>query len=350
MRRAAGTAAFALALCSLVFAQQALTVGQLYQFIHSVTTDSSGRQSDRDIAAYLLHVRLSERLDNATLERMQAEGVGASTLTVLRLLRDRSANLPAAAPIVVAERPVDLPPPSASEQAAILEAVRRYALEYSGKLPDFVCREAVITYGAPVEPSASWVRVSNIDSRLTYFQQKEDYRPYMKDGKFTTQEYDKLRVSRSVGDFGSMLRGIFEPASETRFEWRNWSTWDGAPAMDFSYRVSPERSHYQVTYEDSPGIVSGYSGYVVVDPKSHVVHKLTLVADALPADFPVWSVSSTLMYREQDLSGHIFLLPSEFEAVMSGPGGRNKIEKRFTVYRKYSADSEITFGGDPVKK
>ena len=74
--------------------------------------------------------------------------------------------------------------------------------------------------------------------------------------------------------------------------------------------------------------------------------KLTLIAENLPRDFPVQSAESTLIYREQDLSGHTFLLPSDFQAVMSGPEGRDKIEKRFLIYRKYSADSAISFGDE----
>ena len=149
-----------------------------------------------------------------------------------------------------------------------------------------------------------------------------------------------------MGDFGTMLRGIFERGSQTRFEWRTWSKWDGQLAMDFSYRVTQERSNYQITVDGPRSVTPGYSGYFVVDPKTHVIWKLTLKAENLPSDFPVQSAESTLVYRFQDLSGKSFLLPAEFEAVMTGPEGRNKIDKTFSTYRKYSADSEITFGDD----
>ena len=41
------------------------------------------------------------------------------------------------------------------------------------------------------------------------------------------------------------------------------------------------------------------------------------VAEDLPKDFPQ-SAESTLVYREQDLSGHIFPLPSDLEEVIMG--------------------------------
>jgi hypothetical protein len=57
----------------------------------------------------------------------------------------------------------------------------------------------------------------------------------------------------------------------------------------------------------------------------------------------VQAAESTLVYRDQDLSGHTFLLPSTLEVIMGGSDFRSKIEKRFSTYRKYSADSDITF-------
>ena len=327
-------------------AQQSMTVGRLAQFIHSTTHEMKGKQSDQDIARFLSEVKLSERLDDATIEEFQSEGVGPKSLATLRVLRDRSANLPAARPVAAAAEAKPLPPPSSEEQAAILDAVRRYALEYTGKLPDFVCWERMTTYAAAPRQDANWAHITDIDSKLTYFQQKEKYEPKMKDGKLTSEDYEKLKTSRSVGDFGTMLRGIFDPASQTRFEWRGWATWEGRPAMTFNYKVAQDRSNYSITVENARSITPGYSGYFVIDPKTHVIWKLTLVADGLPRDFPVQNAEATLLYHYQDLSGSQFLLPSDYEAIMSGPEGRDKIEKRFITYRKYSADSSISFGDD----
>lgn len=334
------------AICCAAVAQQAMTVDQLSKFLHSTTHEMKGKQSDAEIAAFLAKVKLTERLDDQTVEDLQSEGLGPKTVAALRGLHDRSASLPAARPVVAAAAPKPLPPPSSEEQAPIIDAVRQYALEYSGKLPDFVCHEAMTTYGAPPRQDAGWTKISDIDSRLTYFKQKEDYKPISKDGKFTSEQYEKLKGSKSVGDFGTMLRGIFNPSSQTRFEWRGWSTWDGQPAMSFDYKVEQEHSNYTITVEGNRSVTPGYSGYFVIDPKTHVIWKLTLVADNLPRDFPVQTAEATLMYRYQDLSGHTFLLPADYQAVMAGPEGRDKIEKRFLIYRKYTADSEISFGDD----
>jgi len=332
--------------CAASIAQQTLTVQKLSEFIHSSTHEMKGKQSDKDIARFLTGIKLAERLDDATIEEFQNEGAGPLTVAALRVLGERSANLPVAKPaamsVTVGDKPLP-PPPSSEEQAAIIDAVRAYALNYSQSLPDFVCHETMKTYQAP-RSSDRWTKMDNdIDSRLTYFQQKEDYKPISVNGKLTSQDYDKLKGSKSIGDFGSMLRGIFEPSTQARFEWRTWSTWDSQPSMTFDYHISRERSNYRIFAEGNRSVITAYSGAFVVDARTRAVVKLTVVAEGLPADFPVQSAESTLVYRETDLSGHTFLLPSTLQVIMGGTDFRDRIDKQFSIYRKYSADSEITF-------
>jgi hypothetical protein len=350
--------AFVVALCAAGLAQT-LTVERLAEFIHSATHEMKGKQSDKEIAGYIARMKLTERLDEATIESFQKEGAGPLTMTALRALGDRSASLPAAKQaalsLTVAARPL-APPPSSEEQAAILDSIRAYALNYSQSLPDFVCYESMKEYQAPAS-SDRWTHLDNdIDSKLTYFKQKEDYRPVSVAGKLTSLDYEKLKGSKSIGDFGSMMRGIFEPSTETRFEWRTWSTWDGQPSMTFDYHVSQERSNYRIdAIEEHRSVTTAYSGYFVVDKKTHALVKLNLKAEGLPADFPVRAAESTMVYRETELSGHTFLLPTTLEVIGARADFRTKIEKTFSIYRKYSADSEISFDTvddppPPVKK
>src|SRR5580700_5626096 len=331
--------------CAASLGQQALTVHQLAEFIHSNTHEMKGKLSDKDIAGFIGKMKLTERLDDATIEEFQNEGAGRLTVAALRALAERSANLPVAKPAAmtttVAAKPMP-PPPSSEDQAAIIDAVRAYVLNYSQSLPDFVCYEVVETFQAP-RSSDRWTKIDTIESKLTNFKQKEDYKPVSKNGKLTSEDYEKLKGSKSIGDFGSMLRGIFEPGTQTRFEWRTWSTWTGQPSMTFDYHVSQERSNYEISAEGSHSVITAYSGYFVVDARTHAVVKLSVKAEGLPADFPVKTVDNTLVYRDADLSGHTFLLPSDIEIVSDGSDYRSKIDKRFTIYRKYSADSEITF-------
>jgi hypothetical protein len=71
-----------------------------------------------------------------------------------------------------------------------------------------------------------------------------------------------------------------------------------------------------------------------------------LVAEDLPKSFPVQAAESSMVYEYKDLSGQTFLLPAQYEVIMSGPDGRDKIEKRFSIYRKYTVTDSISFGDD----
>jgi len=57
---------------------------------------------------------------------------------------------------------------------------------------------------------------------------------------FTT--VTSLGGSTSSGDFGTMLKEVFEPSSVAHFEWDHWGTLRGQRVMAFSYTVSQARS------------------------------------------------------------------------------------------------------------
>ena len=67
--------------------------------------------------------------------------------------------------------------------------------------------------------------------------------------------------------------------------------------------------------------IAAYSGAIsVVDAWTHARSEAECDGppEDLPKDFPVQSAESTRAYREQDLSGHIFLLPSDLEVLIMG--------------------------------
>ena len=246
---------------------------------------------------------------------------------------------------------VPIPPPSSAEQAAVLNELREYALNYSRTLPDFICLEVTDRSPAPSRGAGrepAWQHVDQLTARLSYFEQKEDYKLIMHGSTIATnQDPRSAGGSQSFGDFGTMLRGIFEPASQTQIEWEKWGTLRGRRVMEFNYRVSLERSQYRIYVEGGRNIVTAYHGLVKADAETHVVVQVSVVAEGIPADFPVRSATDTLDYEYQDLSGHKFLLPLKAEVEMSQGGAMSKLEKTFKLYRKYSADAEISFD-DPT--
>src|SRR5215831_2484237 len=99
MRLRVLTAFFAVCLAA---AGQTITIQQLVQFLQSSAEQiKEGKQSDKETADFLLRAKLSERLDDRAIEQiMGSVSVGPRTLAALRALRDKSAGLAAARPIV----------------------------------------------------------------------------------------------------------------------------------------------------------------------------------------------------------------------------------------------------------
>ena len=248
------------------------------------------------------------------------------------------------------------PPPSSEEQGAIIDEVRKYALAYSETLPRFgFCLQTTSRYGAirpdirgggaPSRPGdePSWQLLDTLTIRFIYFQQKEDYKLILVNNKPTTQEYRAVGGATTTGDFGTMMKEVFEPRTEARFEWDHWATLRNRLMMVFAYSVMEARSQWHVVYNGNLEVVPAYKGLVYVNAKTHEVHRVTLEAVDLPPVFPVRKADTILDYRYQDLSGHSFLLPLKAQTVIEDNDSIRRNDEEFAVYRKYTAESELKF-------
>jgi hypothetical protein len=333
---------------------QSLSVDKLVAFLQSSEKlIQEGKMTDRELANYLGKVKLTERLEDKVIEELQGAGaLGVKTLEALRRLRDQSQALAAAKPIVPEAKPRPIPPPTSEEQAAIISAAREYALTYSRSLPDFICTQVTRRYaatapgsryggGAASEPS--WYALDTLTLKLSYFEQKEDYKLILVNNTVTTQDYKTLGGATSTGDFGSMMREIFEPATQAQFEWDHWGTLRGRRVLAFAYRVAQSRSQWHINYDRKLDIVPAYRGLVYIDKETGQITRVTLEAVDIPPSFPVRSARTVLDYDFQEISGRTFLLPLKATTVMASDEYLTKNDAEFRVYRKYTAESDIKF-------
>lgn len=327
---------------------QTMSVAKLMEWLSNPATTK--QESDSALAGFVSKVKLSDRLDDRTIEGLRGQGVvlGPKTMDALRKLRDQSKNLGDAAPGAAFTGMKAPAVPTNEEQAAILNEVRQYALEYSQKLPDFVCFEREQRYAAPARgvPSAQqtdWRTQDSIVKKLTYFQQKEEEKVLQHNNQYTTQDMKSLGGSRSIGDFGTMLRQIFMPETAARFEWSRWGRVGASQlVMTFDFWVALERSQYHLDVEGHD-IVTAYHGSVRLDGKSHAVLRVAVEAENIPADFPLTSASDTIDYGYQTISEQTFLLPLQADVRMGAHDYLTKNIKQYVNYSKYSADSSISF-------
>jgi hypothetical protein len=343
-----------LAVCCLALGQNnKMSVEKLIEFVQSSQKFIEEKtMTDKQLAEFLSKVKLTEKLEPRVIEDLQALGIGQATLRALEKLRLDSQTLTTATVRqVLPDEPI--PPPTSLEQGAILDDVRNYVSNYDKNLPDFICTEVehrLIAprpggrYGGHAGSEPSYQESDTITNRLSYFDQKEEKKVILINSRPVTTSYDKLGGSTSTGDFGTMLRSLFERQTQAHFEWSRWATLRGRLSLVFSFRVEQTHSNYSIAVKDlNQQIVTGYTGEVFVDSETHQVTRLFTVAENIPPDFPVRSAQTRLDYDYADIGGHPFLLPYRGEVQMTGSDILSKNLLDYLHYKKYSADSAITY-------
>jgi hypothetical protein len=335
-------------MCITACAASGYTVQQVKQFIQSAI---QLKNPDKDVAETLRKMKLSERLDLDTVEALQNQGAGPKTVAVLKTLATESATLPVAAPPPPRPVYVPPPPPSSEEQAKLLDEVRDYAVNYTHRLPDFICLEQTRRY-VDTTGRDFWRPTDIISARLSYFNQQEDYKLISQNDRVITDgTYQSVGGATSTGDFGTAMERIFDAKSNTRIEWERWATLHKRRMHVFSYRVALEFSDFTIHSaqdEKDPGVTirAGYHGEIFVDKEMRVIMRITKEADNLPASFPVQQASETLDYDFTKIGDSQFLLPLSVEVRMHDARIWNKNVKEFRLYRKFSADAVIKFDSD----
>ncbi len=340
------------AVCAMA-ADMTITVSQLVSFIQS---SAKNRLPDKQVAEYLRHVKLSNKLDDQTIEDLQNQGAGPRTVEALKQLGTSSATL-AAAPVTVTaakvEPPPQAPPPDLQQQGKIIDAARDYAMNYTKQLPNYICLEVwrryddrVLTHTAGNE---SWRLADTINTRLSYFEQKEDYKVVMVNGRSVTDtSLDKLGGAISQGDFGSMLREIFEPDSQARFDWDHWGKLRGRKMYVFSYDIDQPHSKYRIDWEHSQQIFPAYRGLVYIDQDTNMIMRITQEAYDIPSSFPVHAVHETLDYDFQKIGDAEFLVPLKAVVTSRTIQYLSKNELEFRLYQKFGTESTIKFEDTPA--
>lgn len=331
--------AAALAVALSLTAQTTLSVDQLVEFIKS---SIKLQQNDKQVASFLGKCKMTESLDDRTIEELQGYGAGPRTIEAMQRLRDASRGLPKPKPRVPEAKPSPIPPPSAEEQQRILDEVRETALNYTKSLPDFICTQVTRRY---FDPSGLelWQAEDTLTARLTYFDQKEDYKLILINNRMTDRSYHDVGGTTSTGEFGSMLREIFEERSQTRFSWSRWATLRKKRAYVFAFRIAQPNSQWHISYERKMDIIAGYRGEIFVERDTGMVLRIVAEAEDIPPSFPVRAARTLLDYDYSKIGDRDYLLPLRAEVRLRADKLLTKNEVEFRLYRKFSAEASVTF-------
>src|SRR5580698_3608171 len=161
---------FSLAILALPVLAADPPVATVNDIVALVRAGLAAHHDDKQIAKALSKAKLRENLDAYPVEELESAGAGPKTMQELYHLREISEELP------LPEEPprFTLPAvPSPEEMLAAIHHARVYALNYTARLPDFLCNETVERFEDLGK--GSWNKKDILGVKLSYLDHAEDY-------------------------------------------------------------------------------------------------------------------------------------------------------------------------------
>lgn len=243
---------------------------------------------------------------------------------------------------------------SDADAAALIEKSRQMSLAYARSLPDFVCTEVISRYKLGAVAASrlgavlDWLPIDKLTVKLSYSQQQETHQLTLVNGMPTGQSFGSLSIGvKSTGEFGGILRSIFDPTSQTSFRWESWKTVHRRPVGVYAYQVEEKHSNYYLE-AGTPGnvrrAVVGIRGTLEVDRDTGDVLHLDHLADHIPKEVGMTQAVTEVEYDAVAVAGNRYLLPVHSQTKLDDKTGSLKNECEFREYRKFDASSTVDYG------
>ena len=372
-------------LTSIAGASKRVTVAQLEQALSAAHT---AHKPDAEIARQIGGLELSERLTEATLNRLAAYlDAGSQAALALQLLADQSAFLDPPA----SEIPSTAAPGDAAQQRMI-EAARRYVAQTVPRLPNLFAIRTTNRYDdSPYEvkkggwPVRSGLHLVNTSSReISIFDERTNQSTNASSANW--QEQSGLV---SGGEFGSTLSMILSDTVNGKVAWSHWEQTPTGQVAVFQYSVPSSASHFEVINSlqretplegtATPSVGSrqgsgietkpsgggsnmstfltrpGYHGSLWVDPVTGSILRITMDADtkgsaqfkraAIMVQYgPVQIAESTFICPVRSLALSMAVNGANLDPLTRMPGDAPTVwlnESLFAGYHRFAATTRI---------
>ena len=228
----------------------------------------------------------------------------------------------------------------------IIEQARDEAFSFSETLPNYVVKQITSRYQSAIASrgGTSWQPLDIVTSDLVYEEGKERYTNVMVNGHATKSI--EQTGSWSEGEFASMLQAVLSPNTNADFRNQHTTTIVNRPAYRYDYTVEQPRSTWTL-HADGQTFLPGYTGAIWIDKETSRVLRIELAARNLPRNFPVDTAESSIDYDFVSIGTQKVLLPAHSDSLSCtrGTSDCSKNVTDFRNYRKYGADTNITFEG-----
>jgi hypothetical protein len=193
--------------------------------------------------------------------------------------------------------------------------------------------------------SEHWHKGDTLTAKLTFTEGHEHRSLEFVNGKEAGSAVRHWRTPLvTEGEFGLLLSRVLGRDSEASFTWNRWQILNSKRLAVFDYNVDKEHSSLSLSLSDLAKAVLAYHGSVYADAETGAVWRITDTATDIPAVLETKQISTTIDYGEVQIGEKTYLLPTAaaVSLLLSRKKVRNEME--FQDYRKFEAQSAITFG------
>ncbi|MBV9265979.1 MAG: hypothetical protein JO061_07415 [Acidobacteriaceae bacterium] len=246
--------------------------------------------------------------------------------------------------------PVGGAPPSAEEQAAIVDSMKRYAQQYVSTLPNFLCMQVTEQYKSD-KKAEHWKKGETLTSRLAYVDGREKRTLELVNDKPVRTRTSGWRMPLTTeGEFGELLDRVFADDSQAAFTWNRWDTLGTKHVAVFDFSIEKEHSTLKLTAGDLATAIIAYHGSVNADPKTGAIWRVSDDAVDLPPELRTYEIGTTVEYESIAIGGNSYVLPVHASVLCRTFDGSMRNEIYFRNYRKFEAESTLKYetpGDDP---
>ncbi len=217
-----------------------------------------------------------------------------------------------------------------------LRKVCQYAVTIPQRMPNFTCEQKASRY---IDAEVADV----ITAHVTYEDGTESYQNVKLNGQPVTDARLLNSGTWSTGQFGGLLRDVFDTRNKVRFQFVNQSEIDGRRVLTFQYRVAHQDVPLWRLHVEDHVVAPPYHGRLWIDEGTGILLRLEVVASEIPTSFPISNTSLQIDYKNVPFDdGTTFVLP--LEAVVDATDHQGKLIRNTLQFRnchKFRATARI---------
>ncbi len=229
-----------------------------------------------------------------------------------------------------------------------LRAATEFARGYMDRIPNFTCVRTTKHFVAE-PPKRDWHEEATTAYELSYYEHDEHYKLISVDGVPRTKIPGKSKSEGWIemsGNFGWILRQLFDRKVHPHFEPQGTQTVNGRSALVFAFRVDVAESRATSTTCSSLLFLStcreriyGFHGRLYIDAQSLDILRIEDTPDNLPSSY--LQGMATVDYGRVPVAGAEYLLPiaDRIETDRGKTLFRN--DSTYSDYRKFTSESTL---------